>query len=650
MHFNFSLCFKILTGAFILIVSNHNVNAQVQNLSKTASIRPAVSNDSVKTYLALAQWFQEAPQYNRDSVNGYFLKAVIFLENKTPIPYYDLANAYMLAAKYNYYFQFYVHAEKYGKLAQQYVEKLTSNDEATNLLRYEIYFIRAVTLVSTGEYKSGLDYYKNAYKLQAKNQTPLIKAKVLRDRGFFYMLCSIEEFYKQSEGYLLESEKIFKAAGIPETSKEYQKIYSSLADYYFFFGQKEKKQIYMKKLFNNAANSNNPYFAAYPYTVNGLYLLSEKKYQPAIESINQSKKLLEKYGMHRTNYYQYNLFILGDIAKEKKEYIKAIEYYKASKSIAKELNFTITVLENLKNLAEVYSLLNDYKSAFAAQKEFNELNTKYITERSERSIREQELEHNIAEKEHSLEIYRTNRNFLLAGLIILILLSGAIYFSFSKQKELNKLLHLRNTEKDILLKEVHHRVKNNLTVINSLIEMQSETITDELSKSILLQCTNRIRSIALIHQNLYQTDNLALIELSNFTDDLCFQIIKILKEEQQIVVTKNNIPHLLLDIDTAVPLGLILNELLTNSFKYAFNKNLAGLIEINLTKITESEFELVYSDNGPGLPPDIDIMSQKSMGLRLIHRLALQMKGNLTLKKADNRTQFVIRFKYRNKK
>ncbi len=209
-----------------------------------------------------------------------------------------------------------------------------------------------------------------------------------------------------------------------------------------------------------------------------------------------------------------------------------------------------------------------------------------------------------------------------------------------QQKELEKSLG----EKDLLLKEVHHRVKNNLSVISSLLEMQSNGIIDENAKAAMAVAQNRISSIALIHQRLYQHENLSTIELHEFLLDLSKKVGSLFKKPGEQILLEISVPELFVDIDTAVPLGLIMNELLTNSYKHAFNKRNNGLIKIDLQQPIKGDFLLTYSDNGPGINNDINIEKSKSLGLRLIHRLSKQIGGTATYQYLNGST-FVINFK-----
>ena len=202
------------------------------------------------------------------------------------------------------------------------------------------------------------------------------------------------------------------------------------------------------------------------------------------------------------------------------------------------------------------------------------------------------------------------------------------------------------TEKDILIKEIHHRVKNNLQVISGLLELQGKNLSDEAAKEALREGRSRVRSIALIHQNLYQFEDLSSIELHRFVTDLCRQVESVYKKKEEIVMNIE-VPVLYLDIDSAVPLGLIMNELLSNSFKYAFNDGVAGEIRLKIRSIAEGRYELIYSDNGPGLPANFDLSRATTLGIQLINDLSRQVGGSVKYE-YNNGALFIIKFTNRN--
>lgn len=200
-------------------------------------------------------------------------------------------------------------------------------------------------------------------------------------------------------------------------------------------------------------------------------------------------------------------------------------------------------------------------------------------------------------------------------------------------------------QKEVLLKEIHHRVKNNLAIISGLLELQSDNTNDLNAKNTLLEGTNRVRSIALIHQKLYQNEEFATIELKEFVDDLYKQIASVLASNAQTIFFENKLPSIFLDIDTSIPLGLILNELITNSFKYAFTNNNNPTINLEFEIIDSENYKLIYKDNGKGLPTNYNITKANTLGIRLINKLAKQLSGKLHYQRNEDLSIFTITFK-----
>lgn len=238
--------------------------------------------------------------------------------------------------------------------------------------------------------------------------------------------------------------------------------------------------------------------------------------------------------------------------------------------------------------------------------------------------------------------------FILIGFVVLIKWRTARLRR--KTLELETIVATRTSEldtslkqKEVLLKEIHHRVKNNLQVISSLLDLQSNRLTDEETKGAFLEGQNRVRSIALIHQQLYQNDHLSGIEIKEFSETLFEQIRSAMHRSGMQVDFQFTGDKTMFDIDTAVPLGLILNELITNSFKYAVSSNSKSLFELQLIAKGEGRFSLEYSDGGPGIPTDIDIKKVRSLGLRLIHRLSRQLGGSAIIGK-EGQPLFLIEF------
>ncbi len=186
-------------------------------------------------------------------------------------------------------------------------------------------------------------------------------------------------------------------------------------------------------------------------------------------------------------------------------------------------------------------------------------------------------------------------------------------------------------EKEVLLKEIHHRVKNNLQVISSLLRLQAGYIKDEQALDIFKDSQNRVRAMAMIHENLYQSTDLARIEFSDYIRNLTNNLIRCYSINRDINI-KLNIDRVLLRIDTAIPCGLIINELVSNSLKHGFNENQTGEISIEFLELSQGEYSLSVTDNGIGFTEDIELPKKHSLGLQLVWNLVEQLEGNIEYK------------------
>jgi two-component sensor histidine kinase/CheY-like chemotaxis protein len=237
------------------------------------------------------------------------------------------------------------------------------------------------------------------------------------------------------------------------------------------------------------------------------------------------------------------------------------------------------------------------------------------------------------------------------------------------KKQLTKALK----EKEMLLKEIHHRVKNNLMIMSSLLELQSHYINDEKDFDLFRESKNRAYSMALIHERLYRSNDLKMIDFEDYIHKLAVDLFSVYAIDPDQIKLIFNVEGIMLDINTAIPLGLIINELLTNSLKYAFPANInRGLVNgkfsnlatkdlgnidnaseslnENINRITinliknDDEFTLMVKDNGIGFPNDLDFKNTDSLGLELINSLTKQIEGNIELNNVDG-TEFKITFK-----
>jgi PAS domain S-box-containing protein len=221
----------------------------------------------------------------------------------------------------------------------------------------------------------------------------------------------------------------------------------------------------------------------------------------------------------------------------------------------------------------------------------------------------------------------------------------AVVRDITERKRNEEKIKASLEEKEVLLKEIHHRVKNNLQVISSLLRLQSRYITDPHILEMLQESQNRVQSMALVHEQLYQSADLSRIDFADYIHSLTSHLCQAYEGNAKRAKLLINVTPVLLNIDTAVPCGLIINELVSNSLKYAFPGNNIGNIQIDFQNSLDNPQELCLTvqDNGIGFPTGIDFRSSGTLGLRLVCSLVRQLGGNIELEK-DLGTIFIIKF------
>lgn len=329
-----------------------------------------------------------------------------------------------------------------------------------------------------------------------------------------------------------------------------------------------------------------------------------------------------------------------------------------------EVNDVKELVEKFKILGKDLNSNDFYKLLFEGSKAL--VNNNFLEEAIEvkdesialtRKIYSQDLSQSLAdfkveqvEKTKQQEIDNEQEKNKLYSLIIILvgvflIISLLIIRKVLKQsKELthkNKVINETLKEKELLVKEVHHRVKNNFQIVASLLELQTQGITDEKALELVNEGKNRVKSMALIHQKLYQNDT-GLIDFNEYLKMLTRELSVAYKLKNN-VVTTIDAESMYFEVDTAIPLGLIINEIITNAYKYAFHNEKENKLSISIQK-ESAHYTLIIQDNGNGISEDFDIKKAKSLGLLLVNRLVKQLHG--TLKQVNqNGAKFEITFK-----
>lgn len=222
-------------------------------------------------------------------------------------------------------------------------------------------------------------------------------------------------------------------------------------------------------------------------------------------------------------------------------------------------------------------------------------------------------------------------------------LIGTITRDVTDQKAAEEAIRESLREKDVLLKEIHHRVKNNLQIISSILSLQIDASAEPKTGNVLQACQDRIKSMALIHERLYMSDNFSRISFGEYLGNLASYLSHNYKDREENINLTIEADGLWLGIDTAIPCGLIVNELLANAYKYAFPGGKDGEILIRMEKCENGQYRLEVADNGIGLPRTVDVKNTSTLGLQLVNLLAQQLEGTVALD-LKHGTMFTVEF------
>lgn len=319
-------------------------------------------------------------------------------------------------------------------------------------------------------------------------------------------------------------------------------------------------------------------------------------------------------------------------------------------------------LSALKSFQRI-KVIKDSLTNVATSKQISELETRYLSVQKDKKI--QDLNNQSTIQKNNLEKIHQQRNITFAGVLIGFILAGILYFAYRskqrsnfklkiKQEEINiqnnslsfllnekeKLLQDKDnllgrqqdllTEKEWLLREVHHRVKNNLQIVMSLLYTQSAYLQNTDARDAIRDSQNRVQAISIIHQKLYNKGNVATIVMADYITDLVRYLYTCYDCGHRKIRFKENLDQVNLDISQAVPMGLILNEAITNSIKYAFNKT-GGEILINAKLSAPETIALLISDNGKGLPSNFNLTETSSLGMEMMKALSKQLGGSFEI-------------------
>lgn len=503
-----------------------------------------------------------------------------------------------------------------------------------------------------GEYENALVHYLQALK---------INEEIGNKNGVSDNLCNIGTVYRTQKKYEKALEYQFKALKMDEDSENKYAIasdHTNIGNIYFDAENYQKAMIYYPKaleVFEELSDKQNT--ATVLNNIGAIYF-NRGNFQAAVENFNRAIKIYEAEGDKMG--IAIDLNNIGEVFASQKKYTTAIEYYKKSLSIATEIGAKDIQKYNYNSLADVSAKMNNYNAAYEYHKSYsdiantllnsettshiNEMAIKYETEEKEKEnvlLKEQNTKQNFL-NQHQKEI----ANYLIMGLITVSLI-GLTFFGRSrrKQKEKENLekivsertseLKFKNKQQELMLQEIHHRVKNNLQVISSLLRLQGNFKGNKDVNEILNNCNDRIKCMAILHDKLCQANDYSEINSQEYFAELTSYVSKNYDYVTTKTKIKLNLIPLPLHINKLIPCGLIVNELVSNAYKYAFNENsLNNLIEVSFSKNDiGNTYYLTIRDNGNGFPETFDIDNQCGLGLIIVQSLVEQLDGKINFER-----------------
>jgi two-component system, sensor histidine kinase PdtaS len=527
-----------------------------------------------------------------------------------------------------------------------------------------------------GDYNTALSYYQMIYNYSKKHKDSLDVAK---SAHFIGTLNTFIGNNVVAQNYLIEASEIYDVIG---TAEEKARINNSLAGFYMNVDQLEKgEKQYLKALeqfetLNDSAgmagtnaNLGLLYIELGDFDKAEMHLMKQKELNKVFPTLREmgfhhdfyglllqkQGKLEEAYQEHLTALHirenlssTYNLceskLNMGEILIKLNRYPEAISQLKDvfKYDEHESLNQQQSAFQLL---SEAYEKSGNYKDALDNFKSYKHISDSIYSKESIEIIAEkdalykkQKQDTEIAllnkEKEVSNAKLIKSRGILIVSFIVLLLLSIAafwLYRMYAKIKAKNQIISIALKDRELLLHETHHRVKNNLQMISSLLNLQSKYVSDEKAFEVLQNGRNRVQSMAILHKNLYAGDNLTLVKIQDYFDGLVTSILNSYQKSEKEINISISAHNIVMDVESVIPIGLIVNELITNSLKHAFVNENSEKPKISIQmKEDENGYELSVKDNGVGIREDISKESTKeTFGQRLIGSFVQKLKATL---------------------
>ncbi len=626
---------KIKLGIFLVLVINFAFGQNDTDVFLNQS----------KTYQDKAVWFNFIPQYNQDSSRYYFDKAIHRLDENKITHLEQLGNIYKDMIIYSTTEdQLELNAQK----GWEFISKLSDKVEKYRILKFDYLALWAILIkIDVVGQKESLELFTKAVGYLKSIENKDLQARAFMYKGIFHYKYGITDEQELVHQYLIKSNNYYKSH-LSEKNKWH--FFTTNLFLTVFHTDKNNDSVshYLTNLKSSIKDHQTPYAYSWYYSKVGRELITHPptgkdnispiQYAEGRKNIMKAIEVMETYNKD-TSIYPFCYGLLADLDLNDKKYDSAITYYKKSREFHLEHKDAKPAISMLFYIGKAYEKKGDLVNALKYKEQYYLESLDLAKETNERSLRENELAANLSKQNDELGRKQMQQQLFIIALFIGSLLLGLVYRNYRLKRKSslilektnnelenkNNLLDVRNAENELLLKEIHHRVKNNLELVKSLISLQSAQLEDSATKDAMIASQNRVQSMGIIHQKLYQGENLGSIEMKDYFLNLGESILDTYNADDKVKI-EYAMDNLELDVDTAVPIGLIVNELLTNALKYAFPESSKGNISISLSKSNSETLTLKVADNGIGKITGLDSKGT-GFGSQLIKLLTQQLNG-----------------------
>lgn len=492
---------------------------------------------------------------------------------------------------------------------------------------------KAIITHEKGNYVEALNYYHECIAIQEQIKDSILLPEAYNNLGSLYH--DIKN-YKRAEFFYNKSLKLCKRYN------NYRCIAMSLTNLGQILSDRKELDsalVLLNESLKARELSKESYGIGITYDLLGEVYFRKKQYNKALEYYNKSLLLERAHNDYKG--VAISLIYLSEVYLKQANFQKAKQLGEEALKIAEKEKALESMVKATKLLRDIYQKEKNWREAFKFEQYYHQLKDSIQNDKIEESIIIKQSSFDLKQKENKIELLsaknklqrlrlRNNRIFLGIAILGFLLISFIALFTkrvLYKNRQASELLKEQNEEKQVMMKEIHHRVKNNLQVVNSLLRLQSKEVRDSNVVEMFKDTQRRVLSMAKLHEKMYSTENLRLINVRKHLSELVSDIIDSYGLEKHVSL-KLDIADVELSIKTLLPLSLIVNEIITNSLKHAFVNKHKGTIFLQLKKHSEDHFLMLIGDDGIGYHP---LERNSGLGTKLINIFSKQLNGSIQL-------------------